>query len=76
MNRICKSCNKEIDEKNYLKDKTVWKKCYNENRRKNNINNNNTLIQNQQTNTIKSTITMTTTLMFQHTKITPMLLLA
>ena len=42
MNRICNTCNIEIDENNYLKDRTVCKSCYNKNRRKNN------LIQNQQ----------------------------
>ena len=36
-----------MDEKNYLKDRTVCKSCYNENRK----NNNKTLIQNQQTKT-------------------------
>ena len=46
MNRICYTCNKEIAEKNYLKDRTVCKSCYNKNRGKNN---NNPLIQNQQT---------------------------
>ena len=45
MNRICNTCNKEIDENNYLKDRTVCKTCYNKNRRKTN---NNTIIQNQQ----------------------------
>ena len=45
MNRICKICNIEINENNYLKDSTVCKSCCNKNRRKNN---NNTLIQNQQ----------------------------
>ena len=33
MNRICNTCN--IDEKNYLKDRTVCKSCNNKNRRKN-----------------------------------------
>ena len=46
MNRICNICNLEIDEKNYLKDRTNCKSCYNKNRRKNN---NKTFIQNQQT---------------------------
>ena len=46
MNRICKTCNKEIDENNSLKDRTVCKTCYNKNRRKTN---NNTIIQKQQT---------------------------
>ena len=36
MNRICNSCVVEIDENNYLKDRTVCKKGYNKNRRKNN----------------------------------------
>ena len=45
MNRICNTCNIEIDDDNYLKDRTVCKSCYNKNRRKNN---NNTIIQNQQ----------------------------
>ena len=45
MNRICNTCNLEIDKNNYLKDRTVCKSCYNKNRRKNN---NNTLTQNQQ----------------------------
>ena len=71
MNRICKTCNVEIDENNYLKDRTVCKGCYNKNRRKNN---NNTLIQNQnqKSETLKMTITM---IMFQQLKITTMLLL-
>ena len=71
MNRICNTCNIEIDEKNYLKDRTVCKSCYNKNRRKNN---NDTIINNQKS--IKSTITMSTTLVFQNMKIMPMLLLA
>ena len=45
MNRICSIFNIEIDENNYLKDRTVCKSCYNKNRRKNN---NKTLIQNRQ----------------------------
>ena len=45
INRICNTCNIELDENNYLKDRTVCKSCYLKNRRKNN---NNTLIQNQQ----------------------------
>ena len=73
MTRICYNCNIEIDKNNYLKDRTVSKICYNKNRRKNN---NNTIIQSQQPKVKKSTITMTSTLMFQHMKITPMLLLA
>ena len=35
MNRICNTCNIEIDKNNYLKDRTVCKTCYNKNRRKN-----------------------------------------
>ena len=35
MNQICNSCNVEIDDYNYLKDRTVCKSCYNKNRRKN-----------------------------------------
>ena len=35
MNRICNTCNIEIDDDNYLKDRTVCKSCYNKNRRKN-----------------------------------------
>ena len=46
MNRICNGCNINIDENNYLKDRTVCKCCYNKNRREDN---NNTSIQNQQT---------------------------
>ena len=39
MNRNCSACtNIKIDENNYLKHRTICKKCYNENRRKNNIN--------------------------------------
>ena len=45
MNRICNACKIEIDEKNYLKDRTVCKSCYNKNRGKLN---HNTIIQNQQ----------------------------
>ena len=45
MNRICNTCNIEIDSINYLKDRTVCRSCYNKNIRKNN---NNILIQNQQ----------------------------
>ena len=45
MNRICNTCNIEIDKNNYPKDRTVCKSCYNKNRRKNN---NNTLIQSEQ----------------------------
>ena len=44
MNRICNTCNIEMNENNYLKERTVCKSCYNKNRRKNN---NNNLIQNQ-----------------------------
>ena len=35
MNRICITCNIEIDESNYLKDRSVCKICYTKNRRKN-----------------------------------------
>ena len=35
MNRICITCNIEIDENNYVKDRSVCKSCYNKNRRKN-----------------------------------------
>ena len=45
MNRICNTCNTEIDENNYLKDRIVCKRCYKNNRRKNT---NNTSTQNQQ----------------------------
>ena len=45
MNRICNTCNIEVDKNNYLKDRTVCKSCYNKNRRKNNYN---TLIQSEQ----------------------------
>ena len=45
MNPICKICNLEVDKNNYLKDRTVCKRCYNKNRRKTN---NNTLIQSEQ----------------------------
>ena len=38
MNRVCNTYNIEIDENNYLKDRTVCKSCYNKNRRKNNNN--------------------------------------
>ena len=38
MNRNCSACNIKIDENNYLKHRTICKKCHNENRRKNNIN--------------------------------------
>ena len=38
MNRVCNTCNIEIDENTYLKDRTVCKSCYNKNRRKNNNN--------------------------------------
>ena len=36
MSRNCSICNIIIDENNYLKDRTICKKCHNENRRKNN----------------------------------------
>ena len=45
MIRICNFCNIEIDENNYLKDRTGCKNCYNKNKRKTN---NNTIIQNLQ----------------------------
>ena len=45
MNRICNAGNTKIDEKNYLKGKTVCKNRHNKNRRKSN---DNTLMQNQQ----------------------------
>ena len=35
MNRVCNTCNIEIDENNYMKDRTVCRSCYNKNRRKN-----------------------------------------
>ena len=38
MNQICSACNIKIDEKNYIKHRTLCEKCHNENRRKNNIN--------------------------------------
>ena len=38
MNRNCSVCNIVIDENNYLKHRTICKKCHNENRRKNNNN--------------------------------------
>ena len=38
MNRNCSACNINLDEYNYLKHRTICKKCHNENRRKNNIN--------------------------------------
>ena len=53
MNRICNTCNIEIDENNYLKNRTVCKNCYNKKRRKNNINN---LIHNQQPKIDKTNI--------------------
>ena len=37
MNRNCTACNILIDINNYKKDRTVCKTCYNENKRKNNI---------------------------------------
>ena len=37
MNRNCSACNINLDENNYLKHRTICKKCHNENRRKNNI---------------------------------------
>ena len=44
MNRNCSTCNIKIDENNYLKHRTICKKCHNTNRRKNN---NNTIIKNE-----------------------------
>ena len=38
MNRNCSACNIKTDEKNYLKHRTIFKNCHNENRRKNNFN--------------------------------------
>ena len=35
MNQICNTCKIGRDEKNYLKDRTVCKSCYNRKRRKN-----------------------------------------
>ena len=43
MNRNCGACNINIDENNYLKHRTICKKCHNENRRKKN---NNTITEN------------------------------
>ena len=45
MNRICKTCNIELDENIYSKKRTVCISCHNKNRRKKNIN---TLFRNQQ----------------------------
>ena len=45
MNRICNTCNIEIDENNCLKDRSVCKSCYKKNRIKNNLK---SLIHNQQ----------------------------
>ena len=45
MNRNCSACNIKIDENNYLKHRTICKKCHKENRRKNNIN---TITENEQ----------------------------
>ena len=36
MDQSCTICNIMIDENNYLKHRTICKKCHNENRRKNN----------------------------------------
>ena len=36
MNRNCSVCNIKIDIKNFRKDRTVCKTCYNKNKRKNN----------------------------------------
>ena len=49
MNRICNTCNTEIDENNYLKDRIVCKSCYKKRRK----NTNNTSIQKQQPKTDK-----------------------
>ena len=38
MNKNCTVCNMKLDIVNYLKHKTVWKTCYNKNRRKNSNN--------------------------------------
>ena len=38
VNKFCTACNLKTDSKNYLKDTTVCKSCYNKNRRKNNKN--------------------------------------
>ena len=73
MNRICNTCNIEIDENNYLKDRTVCKSCYNENRKKTTITPL-SIFNNQKL--IKSTITMITTIISHPLKIAPMLLLA
>ena len=67
MNRICKTCNIEVDEKNYLKDRTVCKSCKNKKRRKK---------KNQQPKIDKINNNKTINQMFRHMKITPMLLLA
>ena len=44
MNRNCGACNINVDEINYLRHRTICKKCHNENRRKNN---NNTITENE-----------------------------
>ena len=44
-NRICSACNKKLDKDKYQKDRTIFKNCYNEKKRKNK---NIILIQNQQ----------------------------
>ena len=36
MNRVCNTCNIQIDEKKELEDRTVGKSCYNKHRRTNN----------------------------------------
>ena len=48
MNRSCSACNINIDENNYLRQRTICKKCHNENRRKNN---NNTITENKKDTT-------------------------
>ena len=46
MNRNCSACNTQIESNNDNKSRTVCKRCYKKNKRKNN---NNTLIQNKTT---------------------------
>ena len=48
MNRNCSKCNIKIDKKNYLKNRTLCRSCYNKNRRKNTIINNEISITSQQ----------------------------
>ena len=61
MNPICNTCNIEIFEN--LVDRTVCKNCFDK------------IEEKTKTNNQKSTMTMITTLMFQHMKITPTLFL-